>query len=241
MSLKPVDSQISFYHTSYLCGELFGAASPYRLFREKILPKLFALRGKLESFYCEANGRPALDPVMLAGVTLLQFMEKVPDRGAAEHAVYHLGWKYALDLALSDEGFHATVLVYFRDRLEEQKAERLIFDEILELLIETGLVKRQGKQRLDSTHILGYVKEMSRLECAVETVRLALEALAEEIGGAERPEFWERLWALYVQSKLDWRLSKTERNSRYQQCGQDIKALLEWIEARQPNLNFSPK
>ena len=85
--------------------------------------------------------------------------------------VYHLGWKYALDLELPYEGFHPTVLVYFRDRLEENKAERVIFDGVVELLIELGLVKRQGKQRIDSTHILGYVKEMSRLECAVETVR----------------------------------------------------------------------
>jgi hypothetical protein len=35
---------------------------------------------------------------------------------------------------------------------------------------------------------------------------------------------------LYVQSKVDWRLSKSERQSRYRQCGQDIKELLEWID-----------
>jgi hypothetical protein len=64
----------------------------YRLFREWILPKLFSLRAQLESLYCAGNGRPALDPVMLAGVTLLQFMEKVPDRVAARHGVYHMGW-----------------------------------------------------------------------------------------------------------------------------------------------------
>ena len=91
MSLRAVDSQRSFYHTDYLCADLFGPVSRYRLFREKILPKLFTLRPKLESFYCEANGRPAVDPVMLAGVTLLQFMEKVADRGASEQVVYHLG------------------------------------------------------------------------------------------------------------------------------------------------------
>ena len=65
------------------------------------------------------------------------------------------------------------------DRLEENKAERAIFDCVLELLVELGLVKKKGKQRLDSTHILGYVKEMSRLECAVGTLRLALEDLEQ--------------------------------------------------------------
>src|SRR5207253_993936 len=180
MSLKPYHPQRSFYHTSHVCAELFGPANRYRLFREKIWPKLLELRAQLESFYCEDNGRPAIDPAMLCGVTLLQFMEKVADRSATEHVVYHLGWKYALDLELSFGGFHSTVLVYFRDRLEEKGEERVIFDGVLELLVELGLVKRKGKQRLDSTDILGYVKEMSRLECAVETVRLALG----DLGGA---------------------------------------------------------
>jgi len=227
-----MDSQRSFYHTSFICGELFGATDRYRLFREKVVPQLLTLRGQLETLYCEGNGRPAIDPVLLCGVTLLQFMERVADRKAAEQVVYHLGWKYALDLELPYEGFHPTVLVYFRDRLEESQAQRVVFDGIVDLLIELGLIKRGGKQRIDSTHILGYVKEMSRLECAVEAMRLALEELA---GTKEsRPAFWLRLWTLYVQSEVDWRLSKAERDSRYRQCGQDIKELLEWIEANDP-------
>ena len=60
------------------------------------------------------------------------------------------------------------MLVYFRDRPEEKKAERMIFDGVVDLLIELGLVKRKGKQRLDSTHIVGYVKAMSWMECAIE-------------------------------------------------------------------------
>lgn len=75
-----MDSQRSFYHTSFVCGELFGAADRYRLFREKILSQLLTLRAQLETLYCENNGRPAIDPVLLCGVTLLQFMEKVSDR-----------------------------------------------------------------------------------------------------------------------------------------------------------------
>ena len=231
-----MDSQRSFYHTSFVCGELFGAADRYRLFREKILPQLLALRPRLETLYCESNGRPAIDPVLLCGVTLLQFMEKVADRRAAEQVIYHLGWKYALDLELPYEGFHPTVLVYFRDRLEEKKAERMIFDEIVDLLIELGLIKRAGKQRIDSTHILGCVKEMSRLDCAAETLRLALEEWAGVIVAGKRPGFWDRLWALYVQSEVGWRLSKAERDSRYRQCDRDMKELLEWIDNNDPSL-----
>jgi len=236
MSVKLHDPQQSFYHTRYLCADLFGPANRYRLFREKIWPKLLELSPKLHAFYCEDNGRPAVDPVLLCGVTLLQFMEKVADRGASEHVVYHLGWKYAWDLELDYEGFHPTVLVYFRDRFEEHKAERMIFDGVVKLLMELGLVKKRGKQRLDSTHIVGYVKAMSWLECAMETLRLGLADLEAEVGRKKRPEFWERLWGLYVQGQLDWRLSRTEHESRYRQCGQDMRELLEWIDRNDPKL-----
>jgi len=236
MSLQAVDSQRSFYDTDYLCGDLFGPANRYRLFREKIWPKLLELAPKLEALYCAENGRPPIDPVLLCGVTLLQFMEKVADRRASEQVIYHLGWKYALDLALDYDGFHATVLVYFRDRLEDNKAERMIFDGIVDLLVELGLVKKKGKQRLDSTHIVGYVKAMSLLECAMETLRLALKDLKVEVGRKKQPAFWDRLWELYVESKLDWRLSKTERDRRYRQCGQDMRELLEWLDRNDPKL-----
>jgi transposase len=236
MSLRAVDSQRSFYHTDYLAGNLFGPANRYRLFREKIWPKLLELAPKLEALYCAQNGRPPIDPVLLCGVTLLQFMERVADRGASENVVYHLGWKYALDLELDDDGFHATVLVYFRDRLEEKKAERMIFDGILKLLVELGLVKKRGKQRLDSTHIVGYVKAMSWLECAMETLRLALEELKAEVERKKRPEFWDRLWEVYGESHLDWRVSKTEQVNRHRHCGEDMRDLLEWIDTEAPKL-----
>lgn len=230
-----MDSQRSFNHTSFVCGEMFGASNRYRLFRERIVPQLLRLREQLEKLYCEQNGRPGIDPVLLSGVTLLQFMEKVSDRRAAEQVAYHLGWKYALDLELPYEGFHPTVLVYFRDRLEANEAERVIFDGIVDLLLDLGLIQRGGTQRIDSTHILGYVKEMSRLECAAETLRLALQGLVAVVGG-KRPEFWGRLWSVYVESEVSWRLSQAERQSRYRQCGQDMQALLEWIDNNEPKL-----
>src|SRR4029453_3046638 len=77
----------------------------------------------------------------------------------------------------------------------------------------------------------------SRLECAVETVRLALEDLAGAMAGGKRPEFWGRLWALYVQSEVAWRLGKSERDRRYRQCGQDMREVLEWIGSNRPELS----
>ena len=41
-----------------------------------------------------------------------------------------------------------------------------------------GLVKGGGRQRTDSTHVLGAIRSLDRLELAGETLRAALEALA---------------------------------------------------------------
>ena len=42
------------------------------------------------------EGRPAVNPVVLSLVLVFQFLEKLPDRAAAEAAVMRLDWKYAL-------------------------------------------------------------------------------------------------------------------------------------------------
>jgi hypothetical protein len=101
MSIKPASPQRSFDHSAYLCQDLLAPTHRYRVFRDKILTKLETLRPQLEALYCEDNGRPGVDPVVLAGVRLLQFMEGVTDRAAAEQVIFHLGWKYALDLELT--------------------------------------------------------------------------------------------------------------------------------------------
>ena len=48
---------------------------------------------------------------------------------------------------------------------------------------------------------------------------ISLADLESELRGDPRPEFWQGLGALYVQSQLDWRMSKAEREGRYLQRG----------------------
>jgi hypothetical protein len=53
---------------------------------------------------------------VLLGVLIFQFLERVPDRQAVELVKYHLGWELALNLKLSDQWFHPTMLIYFRPK-----------------------------------------------------------------------------------------------------------------------------
>jgi len=59
-------------------------------------------------------------------------------------------------------GIHPTTLVYFRDRLLANDKASFAFDKVVEHLVAAGLVKKGAKQRIDSTHIIGNVRELSR-------------------------------------------------------------------------------
>lgn len=167
MSVPLRDRQASFFDVSFLTQNLFDGQDSYSLFRQKVLPALEAQREKLGAMYCATNGRPALDPVLVAGVTLLQFMEKAPDRQAIERLRMHLGWKLALGLAVDDAGFHPTTLVYFRQRLLEHQQGRVAFDALLQ-----GLEQQQeahGLGRADTKYVdSAYVTDDTLAQAAAE-------------------------------------------------------------------------
>ena len=228
MSISKQDKQATFFDATFLAENLFDTTDRFEIFRTKVLPALEAMRNELCQRYCLDNGRPGIEPVLMAGVTLLQFMEGVPDRKATENVRLHLGWKHALNLRIDERGFHPTSLVTFRDRLAEQKDGRLIFDGILQALHEESLVKRRGKQRLDSTHVLGAVAHMGRLEVVRETIRLFLLAVE---GMDLHSDFSD--WALfherYVECDILWhKISKDALCTKFQQAGHDMLALIEW-------------
>ena len=124
------------------------------------------------------QGQPALAPLRLALVTLLQFMEGLTDRQAADAVRTRIDWKFLLCLELTDPGFDHSVLSEFRTRLLSHQAEHRLFDSVLDLARARGLLKAGGRHRSDSTHILGAMRTLTRLEGVTETVRHALNVLA---------------------------------------------------------------
>ncbi|MEV4565138.1 transposase [Nonomuraea sp. NPDC049419] len=63
------------------------------------------------------RGRPGLSRGMLALITVLQKVENLTDRAAADRAKFGMDWKYALPLEADDPGFDHTVLSEFRARV----------------------------------------------------------------------------------------------------------------------------
>jgi transposase len=126
------------------------------------------------------RGRPAEAPWRLALVTVMQFAEGLSDRQAAEAVRARIDWKYALGLELTDPGFDFSVLSEFRARLVHGSAEHTLLERLLEVCRERGWLKARGRQRTDSTHVLGALRVLNRLERVAETLRAALNAIAVE-------------------------------------------------------------
>jgi transposase len=125
-----------------------------------------------------SDGQPALSPVRLCLVLIMQFAENLSDRQVSEAIKTRIDWKYLLCLELTDRGFHYSVLSEFRTRLLQDDTLERLFDKLLEQFIQSGLLKARGTQRTDSTHILAAIRTLNRIELVGETLRLALNTLA---------------------------------------------------------------
>ena len=179
------------------------------------------------------RGQPGLAPWRLSLVTVLQFLEHLSDRQAADAVRSRIDWKYALGLKLDDPGFHFSVLTEFRSRLLAGHAEYLLLDKMLVHFKARGLIKPRGRQRTDSTHVLGAVRDLHLLELVTETLRAALNEMAtvapEWLCGVAEPDWFDR----YARRAENWRLpggSKDKRAAYAQQVGTDGFALLDALE-----------
>ena len=234
MSLPSFSTQAELFSTAGLSSSLFAETDRYRLFARLVYPPLARARAELEKLYCAENGRTAIEPVLMLGVSILQDLDGVPDRQAVEMLRYHAGWNFALNRQLGDAVFHSTTLVNFRNRLEEHQQSALGFKTIWQALEEAGLVWRQSRQRLDSTQMFGRVAKMSRLDCVRESVRLALQELEPAVAAQGHPMFWIGLWERYVDSQVDYRAGAETLSRKLVEAGTDAWQLLEWLRQAEP-------
>jgi len=166
-----------------------AAVKPFVLFRDSVGPALEARRAQLEAMYAPVMGRPEIDPVFLTGITLLQMMERLPDRQAVTACMYDARWRLALGISRDWKGLDPSTLVYFRQRLARHGCARVALEAGLEAMRRAGYLRRHGAVRIDSTHVLADIAKLSRLECIRETLHLALNFLAA-FGGSSGWEPW---------------------------------------------------
>ena len=230
MSLRPYPMSAVPTETARVAQAAFPKGNLYMTLQDK-LGTLYMDDDFADLF--PTHGQPAACPWRLALICLLQCVEHLSDRQAAEAVRSRIDWKYALGLELTDPGFDFSVLSEFRARLVAGHAALRLLDTLLERLRALGLLKQRGRQRTDSTHVLAAIRVLNRLERVGETLRAALNSLAVVV-----PAWWQGIAPLawydrYGSRVENYHLPKTEaaRRELATVIGMDGKILLDALDA----------
>jgi transposase len=224
MSLHAPLASVIPEQTVQVAHAAFPKGNPYLRMRDALGP--IYINPEFRALFSK-TGQPAEAPAHLALVTIMQFAEGLSDGQAADAVRGRIDWKYALALELTDPGFDSSVLSEFRTRLIVGNAEYILFEAMLTLFREHGLVKARGRQRTDATHVLAAIHVLNRLECVGETLRHALNTLA-----TIAPD-WLRSWVptewfdRYGRRFEEYRLppGKSERYALAEEIGADGRTL----------------
>jgi transposase len=228
MSMKPTVVYIIPKETEKVAKAAFPKGNVYMKIYEE-LGNIYQDEQFKELFAKE--GQPSVSPMRLALATIMQYAEGLSDRQAEEAIRARIDWKYLLCLKLTDPGFDHTVLSEFRSRLVSSKAETILLDNLLKQITDKGLLKR-NKQRTDSTHILGAIRVLNRIERVGETLRAALNVIATVAGKwlVERsPAVWYQRYGKRMEN-YQFPKSDSAREQLASSIGEDGYLLLKLIE-----------
>jgi transposase len=215
----------------------FPKGSKYMTLRDKLGP---VFKDDDFEILFSSQGQAGQSPAILALVTVLQHMEGLTDREAADAVRGRIDWKYLLGLPLTDSGFHYSILSPFRDRLLKGGLETQLFEKIILKLKECDLLADKRQQRTDSTHVLAAVRTLNRLECVGETMRRVLDDLArlapdwllEQI----TPDWFKRYSVRVEKYRLP--KEKSKQQALQQQIGEDGWHLLKIIYHKEVSIWF---
>jgi IS5 family transposase len=108
---------------------------------------------------------------VVATVLVLQELEGLSDRQACEALRTDIRWKAACGLALDDEGFHPTVLTYWRRRLNASDRPGRIDERVKEVAEATGVLTGRSRRALDSTVLFDAVATQDTATQLVAQIR----------------------------------------------------------------------
>jgi IS5 family transposase len=132
-----------------LCSHLLGAGSVHAFLaehRRRLFPdEMFA------DLFPSGRGRLSVPVDVVATVMVLQALESRSDREACRALQTDIAWKAAAGLALTDDGFHPTVLTLWRNKLRASDGPDRIFHAVRAVIAECGVIAGKHRRVLDST------------------------------------------------------------------------------------------
>lgn len=178
------------------------------------------------------TGRPSDSPSLLSKVLLLMYHDDVSDREAEDRARFDLRWKVALRLPIHEAGFDHTTLCRFRTRLLINEKQKFVFERFVNLAKEAGIVKENGLQIIDSTHVLGAAAVKDTYALIKGAIRKLLNISHKQQGRAAKT--LESLSFLLDYSKkdkedIDWNDSGA-RTELLNKLVKDSRAIIETLK-----------
>jgi IS5 family transposase len=147
----------------------FLAEHRRRLFPDEMFADLFPSR----------RGRPSQPADVVATVLVLQSLEGLSDRDALQALATDLRWKVAAGLAITDPGFHPTVLTLWRNKLRASDRPERIFDAVRDVIAETNVLANKARRALDSTLLDDAVATQDTVTQLVSMIRRVRSAIPE--------------------------------------------------------------
>jgi len=124
---------------------------------------------EVRSLYCENNGRPSTDPVVLVKYLLIGYLYGIESERRIEQEIQvNMAYRWFLGLDIDDRvPDHSTISQNRRRRFNGENLYRRLFEHILAICIEKGLA--DGKLILtDSTHVKANASRKSEYKVLVE-------------------------------------------------------------------------
>lgn len=136
-------------------------------------------------YYCEDNGRPSADPVMLFKMLFIGYLFGIRSERQLELEVHsNNAYRWFLGLGLTDRVPDHSTLSYFRERLREGDVLQKVFDEVVLLAIKHRLVA--GRVLImDSTHLKANANKKKFIK---EQVAQSTKAYVDELDEAVRAD-----------------------------------------------------
>jgi len=155
------------------------------IFRREILPMLLEAEADFSGLYHGVLGAPNKAVAELLGILILKEFHDSTDEQTLEAVEFNLQWQYALQLGVSEAYVCQKTLHNFRDRLVQSKKHQTLFHQLTGRIIERfGL--DTSRQRMDSTQVVGAMKQLSRLGLFTQTIETFLFKLQRM--GAKDPK-----------------------------------------------------
>jgi Transposase DDE domain/Transposase domain (DUF772) len=172
------DPQRDLLDVESVAGHLLPAGSVFAFLAEhrtRLFPaEMFA------DLFPSGRGRPSVPPDVVAAVLVLQALNGLSDREAAEAVTFDLRWKAALGLPVAAAAFHPTTLTVWRRRLAASDRPERIFDAVRHVVAETGVLAGRTRRALDSTILDDAVARQDTVTQLIAAVR----RVGREVPGA---------------------------------------------------------